>query len=359
MRLVDKKNWLGLGIACTILVSGFAFADSVPEEKTSEASVEQFGGVETAPAATAPAPCLTGNCPQAVMQVTENASQAANGSDQNFPKVQTPEDKLQATRFDWWPSDASPGPVKDQDKSGYWWWPDQPGTVRPWGNQGYVYVRKIIFDYKTTEGPMKPSLIIKRILKNVRVFFDYDKADIRDDAAVILDSAVKMLGQNEKADILITGNADVRGSEQYNEKLGERRADAVKQYFTANGVLDSRVKILSRGKMDAMAPKGDIVGMQKDRNAQFMVAEVEEVMIPADKAEFFGDKVVEEKKEIEGEIKVGFKDYEIQAGDSLWKIAEREYGNGRQWKRIYEFNKDVIANPDRPRKGTKIRIPIE
>ena len=51
--------------------------------------------------------------------------------------------------------------------------------------------------------------------------------------------------------------------------------------------------------------------------------------------------------------------YVIQPGDSLWKIAEREYGNGRQWKRIYDFNHDVIANPDRPKKGTTIRIPIE
>ena len=36
-----------------------------------------------------------------------------------------------------------------------------------------------------------------------------------------------------------------------------------------------------------------------------------------------------------------------------------EYGDGKQWKRIYEFNKDVIANPNRPKKGTKIQIPIE
>ena len=111
--------------------------------------------------------------------------------------------------------------------------------------------------------------------------------------------------------------------------------------------------------MDALAPTNDIVGMQKDRNAQFMIAEVEEVMIPASKAALFQDKIVEEKQELVGEIKVEVKDYVIQSGDTLWAIAKREYGDGRQWKRIYEFNKDVISNPNRPKKGTKIQIPIE
>ncbi len=66
----------------------------------------------------------------------------------NFPKVQTPHDEEMAQRFSWWPTDAKPGPVKDENKSGYWWWPDTPGVARPWGNQGWIYVRKVIFDYK-------------------------------------------------------------------------------------------------------------------------------------------------------------------------------------------------------------------
>lgn len=276
-----------------------------------------------------------------------------------FPKVKTSEDEQLAKRFAWWPTDSKPGPFKDPERSGYWWWPEIPGEARPWGNQGYIYVRKIIFDYKNSEGEMKPSLVIKRIIRNVKVYFDYDKSDVRDDTANVLDKALYTLSNNDKADILITGNADIRGSEQYNQKLGERRADSVRQYMLDKGLPEERIRILSRGKMDALASTGDLVGMQKDRNAQFMIAEVEEVMIPAEKAALFQDKVIEEKEELEGEVQVEVKDYVIKEGDSLWKIAEREYGNGMQWKRLYEFNKDVISNPDRPRKGTKIRIPIE
>ncbi len=277
----------------------------------------------------------------------------------DFPKVKTAQDEELAKRFSWWPTDAKPAPVKDEYRSGYWWWPDQPGEARPWGNQGFVYVRKIIFDYKSSEGEMKPSLVIKKVLKNVKILFDYDKSDLRDDARAILSSAMGTLERNPNADILITGNADIRGSEQYNQKLGERRAASVKQFMIDQNLPEDRIRILSRGKLDALAPVHDLVGMQKDRNAQFMIAEVEEVMIPASKASLYQDKVIEEKEDIESAVKVSSKDYVIQPGDTLWKIAEREYGNGMQWKRLYEFNKDVISNPDRPKKGTKIKIPIE
>lgn len=305
-----------------------------------------------------------GQFPQAeIMPVAQTQTQAAlpsgNPHGLDFPKVKTPQDAELAKQFSWWPTDAKPAPVKDPDRSGYWWWPEVPGESRLWGNQGYIYVRKIIFDYKSSEGEMKPSLVIKKILKNVKVYFDYDKADLREDAREILEKALYTLQHNPQADILITGNADVRGSEQYNFKLGERRAASVRQAMIDEGLPEDRIRILSRGKLDAMAPVKDLVGMQKDRNAQFMIAEVEEVMIPASKASLFQDKVVEEQQTVEGQIKVDTKDYVIQPGDTLWKIAQREYGDGKQWKRLYEFNQDVIADPNRPRKGTKIKIPIE
>ncbi len=284
---------------------------------------------------------------------------SADGSAQQFPKARTQEEEDFAKKFAWWPTDAKPAPVKDPNRSGYWWWPDVPGEARPWGNQGWVYVRKIIFDYKSSDGEMKPSLVIKKVLRNVKIFYDYNKSELREDARQVLDKALYTLEKNQNTDILITGNADQRGSNEYNLKLGERRADTVKQYLLEQGLPEARIRILSRGKLDAMAPTNDLEGMQLDRNAQFMIAEVEEVMIPASKAHLFQDKIVEEKQELQSEVQVDVKEYTIQTGDSLWAIAKREYGDGMQWKRIYEFNKDVISNPDRPKKGTKIRIPIE
>jgi len=276
-------------------------------------------------------------------------------------------------RFEWWPTDAKPGPVKDEERGGYWWWPTTPGKIRPWGNRGYVYIYKIIFDYKAEELPppkpqeLRPSLLIRKIIKNVKVYFDLDKANLRDDAAKILEDAVVTLGKNPEASILITGNCDIRGSEAYNLELGKHRAKAVKDFMLEKGIPEGRIRIVSRGKLDAIAPISDLIGMQKDRNAQFMIAEVEEVLLPYPgeprdieaKPMEEGKYLVEEKKEVASEVKVSTREYVVKKGDTLWKIAEKEYGGGHRWEYLYELNKNRIKNPNRLKAGTKILIPIE
>jgi nucleoid-associated protein YgaU len=47
----------------------------------------------------------------------------------------------------------------------------------------------------------------------------------------------------------------------------------------------------------------------------------------------------------------------VQKGDSLSKIAKREYGDAQQWRRIYEANRDLIQNPDLIYPGQVFRIP--
>lgn len=280
-------------------------------------------------------------------------------------------------RFSWWPTDAMPAPVKDE-RGGYWWWPKQPGSVKDnWGNRGYVYVLKVIYDYKANdeqnnqevkpkEEP-KPSLLIKKIIRNVKIYFDYNKADLRDDHIPILEKAVKTMGKNPEAAILITGNCDVRGSDEYNQKLGKKRSDAVKSYMLEHGISDDRIKIVSRGKLDAVAPVKDLAGMQKDRNAQFMIAEIDEFNVPADQIPADatienadqGKYVMEQKENLESEPKVSTREYTIKPNDSLWKIAQQEMGNGNRWKYLYEMNQDRIKNPNKLKKGTVIIIPIE
>lgn len=286
------------------------------------------------------------------------------------------ENETVTKNFEWWPTDAKPGAVKDPERGGYWWMPREPGEKRPWGNRGYIYVYKIIFDYKEEELPppqpeeLRPSLLIRKIVKNVKVYFDYDKADLRPDATALLEEALSALKKSEELDILVTGNADIRGSEQYNEKLARRRGEVVKDFMIQNGIPEDRIRVVSRGKLDAIARVTDLVGMQKDRNAQFMLAVVEEVMIPykgegpapapeAAQAMGEGKFLTEEEEKVESDVQVSTREYVVQKGDTLSAIAQREMGAAHRWKYLYEINKQRIANPDRLRPGQKIVIPIE
>ncbi|MCM8814308.1 MAG: OmpA family protein [Candidatus Omnitrophica bacterium] len=320
------------------------------------------------------------------------AGLAVNGFALDRPERVKKEKEDMSKEFSWWPTDATPAPVKDEERGGLWWWPQKPGKVGPlWGNRGYVYVNKIIFDYKAEELPppepqeMRQSLIIKKIHRNVKIYFDYDSAEVRSDAEPILQDAVRVLKKNQETDILITGNCDIRGSEAYNEKLGRRRGQAVADYMVQNGVPEQRIRIVSRGKLDAVAPVTDIVGMQKDRNAQFMVAQVEEVMMPyqggaqpqtSAVGRDMPDKIVlpdegkavkvdegvfvlEKTEKTEGEVRVSTREYVVQKGDTLWEIAQKELGSGHRWKYLYEMNKERIANPNKLKAGTVILIPVE
>ena len=58
------------------------------------------------------------------------------------------------------------------------------------------------------------------------------------------------------------------------------------------------------------------------------------------------------------ETEATYKSYTIVAGDSLSKIAKREYGNANDWPRIFEANKDQIKDPNKIFPGQKIRIPL-
>ncbi|MDP2938160.1 MAG: OmpA family protein [Candidatus Omnitrophota bacterium] len=295
----------------------------------------------------------------------------------NLTKEEKRKQELNALQkqFEWWPTDAKPGPVKDPERGGYWWWPTESGQKRPWGNRGYVYVYKIIFDYKEEELPppkpkeLRPSLLIKKIIRNVKLYFDYDSAVLRDDARKILSGAVGTLKRNPETSILVTGNCDRRGSEAYNDRLGRHRGDSVKKFMLENGINEERIRIISRGKLDAVAPLTDLVGMQKDRNAQFVIAEVEEVMllypgepgieIPEAKKIEEGKFLVEEEKKIESTIKVETREYIIQKGDTLSKIAQEQLGKAHRWKYLYELNKDAIKDPNKLKPGKKIIIPVE
>ena len=81
-----------------------------------------------------------------------------------------------------------------------------------------------------------------------RVFFAYDSSAISPDSAEILDTQVKWLKKHGNVNVVVQGYCDERGTREYNLALGERRANAVKQFLVSQGVAADRVSTISYGK---------------------------------------------------------------------------------------------------------------
>jgi outer membrane protein OmpA-like peptidoglycan-associated protein len=87
---------------------------------------------------------------------------------------------------------------------------------------------------------------VKIVLEDIH--FDFDKATLTEAATGILDSDIKTLKENPGIKVQIEGHTCSHGAEDYNMALGERRADAVKEYLENQGIAADRLTTISYGK---------------------------------------------------------------------------------------------------------------
>lgn len=90
------------------------------------------------------------------------------------------------------------------------------------------------------------------ILSKRSIFFDFDKFDVKDEYRPLVEAHAKFLRDNPSAKMLIQGNADDRGSREYNVGLGQRRSDSVKKMLTLLGVKESQIESVSLGEEKPM-----------------------------------------------------------------------------------------------------------
>ncbi len=81
-----------------------------------------------------------------------------------------------------------------------------------------------------------------------RVFFELDSSSVSSEGRKILDNQVSWLKSDPSIKVMVEGHCDERGTREYNIGLGERRANAVKDYLVSNGIDSSRIKTISYGK---------------------------------------------------------------------------------------------------------------
>ncbi|HUQ45649.1 MAG TPA: OmpA family protein [Gemmatimonadaceae bacterium] len=104
-----------------------------------------------------------------------------------------------------------------------------------------------------------------------RVYFDYDRDQLREDGASVLDAKAAVLLANPSITLAITGHTDERGTAEYNLALGQRRAAAVKRYLASKGVGDGRLTTQSLGDSQPVAAGSDEGAYQQNRRAEFEV----------------------------------------------------------------------------------------
>ena len=103
------------------------------------------------------------------------------------------------------------------------------------------------------------------------VFFDYDMSEIRDDAQTSLRAKVDILRASPQVQIRIEGHADERGSTEYNMALGNRRAEAIRQFLTGFGLAENRFEIVSFGEGRPLAQGSNEESWARNRRGQFVI----------------------------------------------------------------------------------------
>jgi peptidoglycan-associated lipoprotein len=107
--------------------------------------------------------------------------------------------------------------------------------------------------------------------QNQDIYFDFDKYDLRTDARATLDRKASFLNQNSSVRVQIEGNTDERGTAEYNLALGERRANAAKQYLTTTGISAGRLSTISYGEERPLDPGHNEAAWAKNRRDHFVI----------------------------------------------------------------------------------------
>lgn len=103
------------------------------------------------------------------------------------------------------------------------------------------------------------------------IYFDFDRSFIRDDAKPELEKVAAYLKSNRDVRVLIEGHCDERGTDEYNFALGDRRAQAAKNYLMNLGIDGSRIKTISYGEERPADPGHEEPAWAKNRRDVFVI----------------------------------------------------------------------------------------
>ena len=115
------------------------------------------------------------------------------------------------------------------------------------------------------------EMAAKKAFENKKIYFDFDKSDLRPEAQTILKEKADWLRAHPEYSLRIEGNCDERGTNEYNLALGERRASAAKKFLVALGIADSRIATISYGEERPADPAHNEEAWAKNRRDEFVL----------------------------------------------------------------------------------------
>ena len=112
---------------------------------------------------------------------------------------------------------------------------------------------------------------VEAVISLEGVHFEFDKATLTPEAMAILDKAVALLDKQQKVVVEVAGHTDSVGSEEYNQKLSERRAIAVKDYLESKGITANRLTAMGYGEAQPVASNDTDAGRALNRRVELIV----------------------------------------------------------------------------------------
>ena len=110
-----------------------------------------------------------------------------------------------------------------------------------------------------------PQSVRESVVIQADALFDFDKSVLRPDGKKSIDDALAKIQGTDLEMVIATGHTDSIGTEQYNQRLSERRAEAVKQYLVSKGIPASKITTIGKGESQPVATNKTKEGRQKNR----------------------------------------------------------------------------------------------
>lgn len=104
------------------------------------------------------------------------------------------------------------------------------------------------------------------------IYFDYNSFELSSQAQATLDRDIGYLREKPSLRVLLEGNCDERGTEEYNQALGERRALSAREYLINQGISASRIDVISYGELRPAVEGNSESAWGKNRRVEFKVA---------------------------------------------------------------------------------------